>query len=258
MAVPRIFSSWIRCSLLLGNLLAPVALFVSGFRVPWILGVAAVVHGLLIYAIVAPQCAWLGPVVTRFRAQGREVWLTIDDGPSGQESSQLAQELQSRGVRATFFLKGHVLSGQPQHAAQLHACGHTLANHTHTHPASTFWWLWPTTLRRELDACNEALESVGVTACRWFRAPVGLKHVFLHRELAVRGMRLIAWNVRGLDGVRCDPEAVVRRVLKKVAPGSIVVLHEGRARSMEGILRVIEELQERGYAFVIPSDEQLI
>jgi len=37
-----------------------------------------------------------------------------------------------------------------------------------------------------------------------------------------------------------------------------VLLHEGRARSNEAILRVIDELRERGYSFVIPTDEQLV
>jgi len=43
-----------------------------------------------------------------------------------------------------------------------------------------------------------------------------------------------------------------------VSPGAILLLHEGRARSNEAILRVIDELRERGYSFVIPRDEELV
>ncbi len=255
---PTVHSRWLRRGLLVANLGAPVAVFSTGFQVWGLIAGAAVVHAALIYALTAPRCGWLGPVVTRFRATGKEVWLTIDDGPAGAQSGSLAEELQRRGVRATFFVKGRNLDAQPGHAAQCRAAGHTLANHTHTHPSSRFWWLLPAALRRELDACNEALSRAGVSVQRWFRSPVGLKHVFLHRELAARGMRLIAWSVRGRDGISSDPEAVARRVLRQVHPGAIVVLHEGKPRSVEGILRVIEELQRLGYAFVIPTDEQLI
>ncbi len=248
----------LRRGLLLANLGAPVAVFSTGFHVWGLIAGAALAHAALIYALTAPRCGWLGPVVTRFRATGKQVWLTIDDGPSGEASGGLAEELRRRGVRATFFVKGRSLDAQPGHAEQCQAAGHTLANHTHTHPASHFWWLLPAMLRRELDACDEALSRAGVTVRRWFRSPVGLKHVFLHRELAARDMRLIAWSVRGRDGLASDPETVVRRVLRQVHPGAIVVLHEGRPRSVEGILRVIEELQRIGYAFVIPTDEQLI
>jgi len=41
-------------------------------------------------------------------------------------------------------------------------------------------------------------------------------------------------------------------------PGSVDPLHEGLERSNEAILRVVDELQGRGYSFVIPGDEQLV
>jgi peptidoglycan/xylan/chitin deacetylase (PgdA/CDA1 family) len=113
-------------------------------------------------------------------------------------------------------------------------------------------------LRAEIDACNEALQRTGVAALRWFRSPVGLKNVYLHPALVQRAMRFVGWSVRGHDGVTCDPEAVARRVGAGVTPGAIVLLHEGRPRSNEAILRVIDELRARGYAFVIPGDDQLV
>jgi peptidoglycan/xylan/chitin deacetylase (PgdA/CDA1 family) len=54
------------------------------------------------------------------------------------------------------------------------------------------------------------------------------------------------------------PEEVARRVRERVSPGAIVLLHEGRDRSNETILRVVDELRADGYTFVIPADEQLI
>ena len=71
-------------------------------------------------------------------------------------------------------------------------------------------------------------------------------------------MRLIAWSIRGRDGLECKPEAVARRVGAGISPGAIILLHEGRERSNEAILRVVDELQERGFSFVIPGDDQLI
>ncbi len=250
--------SWIRLCLLTANFAAPLILFGTHFRYPWLIAAALVVHACFFYAIVAPSCGWFGPVATRFRPQGSEVWLTIDDGPDGEASLRLSEEMVQRGVRATFFVKGENLRRQPQIGRELIAAGHSLANHTQTHPAHLFWWLRAARLRAEIDACNEALCSAGVAAIRWFRSPVGLKNIFLHPTLAQRGMRLVGWSVRGKDGVTCDPAAVARRVGRQVSPGAIILLHEGRARSNEAILRVIDELRERGFSFVIPADEQLV
>jgi len=64
-------------------------------------------------------------------------------------------------------------------------------------------------------------------------------------------MRLIGWTVRGLDTIGGD---VAGRVLRGVRPGAIVVLHQGRPKSVETIERVVDALQREGYEFVIPED----
>jgi peptidoglycan/xylan/chitin deacetylase (PgdA/CDA1 family) len=249
---------WTRKCLLGANLAAPVALLATRFQQPAVILFAVAAHAAFAYAIMRPQCAWFGPVVTRFTPRGREVWLTIDDGPAAEASEALAEAMQRRGVRATFFTKGCNLRVQPATAQRMLAAGHSLANHTETHPAAWFWWLRPSRLRREIDACNAALRAVGAESVRWFRSPVGLKHARLHPALERRDMRLIAWSVRGGDGINCEPAAVAQRVAERVQPGAIVLLHEGRPRSNEAILRVIDALQERGFSFVIPDDAQLV
>jgi peptidoglycan/xylan/chitin deacetylase (PgdA/CDA1 family) len=258
--VPEITApkSWIRPYLLTANPVAAMVGIGTQFRYPWLVAIQLTLHACLFYAIVAPSCGWLVRVVTRFRAKGNEVWLTIDDGPAGEDSLRLAEEMSRRGVQATFFVKGKNLARQPEVGRALVAAGHSLANHTQTHPAPYFWSLDPHRLRAEVEACNEALRDVGVTVRRWFRSPVGLKNLFLEPALVRSGMRFVGWSVRGKDGVTCDPEAVARRVGEKVSPGAIVLLHEGRARSNEAILRVIDELRDRGYSFVIPGDEELV
>jgi peptidoglycan/xylan/chitin deacetylase (PgdA/CDA1 family) len=256
--MPAPVSAWCVRKLLLGaNLAAPPALFATGFQNPWIIGAAALAHTAFASAIVRPGCGWFGPVVTRFRPGGKEVWLTIDDGPAGAATDALSAELSRRGARATFFVKGRNLAADPAIARRLMDAGHTLANHTDTHPSASFWRLRPSRLRAEIDACNTALRDAGVPETRWFRAPVGLKHTRLHSALAERGMRLIAWNLRSGDGIACDPETVARRVASRASPGSIILLHEGRPRSNETILRVVDTLRACGFGFVIPADDAL-
>jgi peptidoglycan/xylan/chitin deacetylase (PgdA/CDA1 family) len=250
--------SWIRPLFLAANPLAAGLVLVTRFRYPWLIGVELLLHALLFYAIVSPSCGLLIGVATRFRSKGSEIWLTIDDGPDGESSLRLAEEMSRRGVAATFFVKGENLARQPEIGRAMMAAGHSLANHTQTHPAALFWWLNPWQLRAEVEACNEVLRSAGVMVRRWFRSPVGLKNIFLEPVLRRCGMRFVGWSVRGGDGVQCDPVAVARRVGERVSPGAIVLLHEGRVRSNEAILRVVDELLARGFSFVIPGDEELI
>jgi peptidoglycan/xylan/chitin deacetylase (PgdA/CDA1 family) len=257
--MPRAALEWcVRKGLLGANLAAPPALFATGFQNPWIIGAATLAHAAFASAIVRPGCGWFGPVVTRFRPNGNDVWLTIDDGPAGAATDELSMELSRRNVRATFFVKGRNLAAQPAIARRLMDAGHTLANHTDTHPSASFWRLRPSRLRAEIDACNTVLRNAGVPETRWFRAPVGLKHTRLHPILTQRGMRLIAWSIRSGDGISCDPQAVARRVASRAKPGSIILLHERRPRSNEAILRVVDELQRQKYGFTIPADGVLM
>lgn len=199
-------------------LVAPLTLLVE-----WRVGIAVIVasHLLIVYATLVPNCQGLGPVITCFETDKKEVWLTIDDGPAA-DTEEIKAMLARRNVCATFFEIGK--------------------NHSMTHPAATWWCLGPRRLAREIG--NE----------RWFRAPVGMKNPFVHPILARRGMRLIGWTVRGLDTIGGD---VVGRVMRGVRPGAIVVLHQGRAKSLATIERVVGALQAEGYEFVIPDDGRL-
>ena len=203
-----------------------------------------VIPGLLVYGTLVPNAQLLGPVITCFEPEGNEVWLTIDDGPA----DDTMQVLDALDVKATFFVKGNLAREHPELIRAVAERGHGIANHSETHPSATFWCLGPAAIAREID---------GGVASKWFRAPVGMKNPFVHPALRRRGMRLIGWSVRGFDSVGDDVERVVRRIVPRVFPGAIVVMHQGRAISARCIARVVAELRARGYRFVIPDDARL-
>jgi peptidoglycan/xylan/chitin deacetylase (PgdA/CDA1 family) len=70
-------------------------------------------------------------------------------------------------------------------------------------------------------------------------------------------MPLIGWTARGFDAVGSDVDRIVARLLPRLAPGAIIVLHQGREHSLRVIERAIAAIRERGYAFVVPGDAAL-
>lgn len=216
------------------------------------IGVLALSHALLLYPTLRPNVQWLGPVITHFATSRNEAWLTIDDGPT-DDTHAILDLFDAHGVKATFFVKGVLAQSHPDRIQEILRRGHTVANHSHTHPSGTFWCALPGRIGSEIDDCNRALRTVP----RWFRAPVGMKNPFVHPALAKRGMRLIGWTARGFDAVIADPQEILRRILPHLRPGAIIVLHQGREHSLRVLESVILAVQERGYAFVIPEDEQL-
>ena len=236
------------------------AFLVLAFPLGWLLftalGIMALSHALVLWPTLRPNSQWLGPVITHFEANANEVCLTIDDGPT-DDTAAVLDALDARSVKATFFVKGALAAQRPDIVRMMLARGHTVANHSQTHPSGTFWCLPPGAIASQIDACNAALESITGERPQLFRAPVGMKNPFVHPLLAQRGMTLVGWSVRGFDSFGDDVERVVRRIVPRVGSGSIIVMHQGRAFSAACITRVVDELRDRGYSFVIPPLDRL-
>ena len=228
---------------------APVLLVVLCVRGLPLAGLAvlALSHALLLIPTLMPNVGWLGPVLTRISSDKNEVWLTIDDGPT-DDTSALLDALESRQVKATFFVKGNLAAAHPDRVQAILEHGHTIGNHTFSHPSGSFWCLGPAAIAAEIDRC-----AATIPATPWFRAPVGMKNPFVHPALARRGLRLVGWSVRGFDATRDAEDSVSSRIVDRVRGGSIVVMHQGRPWSVRTIGRVVDELQRRGHAFVTPS-----
>jgi len=216
--------------------------------------------GVVLYHLFAPQAGGLVPSATRFVTTRREVWLTIDDGPDPEDTPRLLELLRRHRARAAFFVIGERAARYPELIAALLAEGHEVHHHTHTHPLGSFWCASAARVEAELDAGLTALHRAGARP-RYFRAPAGIKNLFLQPALDERGLRGISWSIRSGDCQAASAEKVVARVMARVAPGAIVLMHEGE--SVPGPLRVkavaqlLEKLTAAGYRCVNPPESSL-
>jgi len=215
---------------------------------------------LLAYHMFAPQAQGLVRMHLRFNTPRLEVWLTIDDGPDPEDNPRILELLAARGARATFFVIGEKAERHPVLIREIAAAGHEVAHHTHTHPLATFWCASPARVGRELDRALAVLLGCGVVPTR-YRPPAGIKNPWLAPALRARGLTGVGWSARGLERMHTDPEAVATRVLDGLAPGAILLLHEGpgipATIRVHAIRRVLERLHEQGYRCVIPLPWQL-
>jgi peptidoglycan/xylan/chitin deacetylase (PgdA/CDA1 family) len=255
---------WPRAALIGFAFVAPcLALYLARTNLLVALAPIFVSHLLLLYATLVPNCQWWGPVIRSFETAEAEVWLTIDDGPSPAHTPKILDLLDQFQARATFFVIGRRAEKYPHLITEILSRGHEIANHTYTHPSGMFWAAGPGKTFSEIDGCMEMLRSAPDRPARFFRAPAGLKNLFLHPELDRRGLLLIGWSVRGLDTVKRDPAAVANKILREIRPGAIVLLHEGHrvAKDPEFHPRclelTLEGLAALGYRCVLPRLDQL-
>ena len=214
----------------------------------------------ILTGLLVPNVGSLIPTATRFATDQREVWLTIDDGPEPATTIPMLDLLDRHGAKATFFAIGEKASAHPELVAEIRRRGHTLGNHTQTHPLAAFWLAGPRRTASEVDACDDALEHAGAALSPWFRAPAGIKTLFLRRVLARRGRVLVGWSARGRDKFSASPAAPLRRLKRNLRPGAILLIHESAAYGAARVAlltALLEHLSATGYRCVLPGRDAL-
>ncbi len=182
---------------------------------------------LLYYACSVPASQMLGPALVRGPAGGRNVVLTFDDGPAEPFTGQILDILRRYQVPATFFCCGKNVARLPDLVRRAQAEGHTLGNHTWSHPL--LYFKSRRTIEDEIDRTQEIIERVAGHAPRVFRPPYGVRWFGLFPALGARNLTDVQWSDTGYDWkARLDGAAIARRALGKLRPGAVILLHDGR------------------------------
>ena len=219
------------------------------------LGVLFFSHMLILFPTLVANCQWWGPVVTHFETTEREVWLTIDDGPDPIHTPRMLEILKRFNAAATFFVIGERAARFPAALEAIRRAGHQVANHTFSHPSGIFWCLPPARIASEIDRC--------AISTAYFRSPAGMKNFFVHPALERRQLRLIGWTARGLDTISRDPAAVAARIMRRMKPGAILLLHEGHRTVSDSdfhprcLEQTLAALTKANYRCVLPRPAQL-
>lgn len=196
---------------------------------PWALGAMGASHALALAHAFDMSSNFLGPVIARLPPESAargEVALTFDDGPDPVITPRVLDLLDAHQAQGSFFcVAGEVL----RHAAlarEIVARGHDVENHSFAH--STLLGLRGLRgMVREIGDAQHAIADVTGVLPLFFRPPFGVRTPFTEPALARLGLACVGWNLRSYDTVDMNGERVAQRVLRRIEPGSIVLLHDG-------------------------------
>jgi peptidoglycan/xylan/chitin deacetylase (PgdA/CDA1 family) len=200
-------------------------------------------HLFLVAAGTWPRSRLLGPNLTRLPAAADgAVAVTFDDGPDPEVTPRVLEMLDDAGARGSFFCIGRRAERHPEIVAEAARRGQRIENHTFRH-RHDFSFRGPRALAREVDRAQAVLERASGRRPAFFRAPAGIRNPFLDPVLHRRRLTLASWTRRGLDAVDPDPRRVLRRLLRGLAGGDVLLLHDGHAaRDRQGRPVVLEVL----------------
>jgi peptidoglycan-N-acetylglucosamine deacetylase len=175
----------------------------------------------------------------------RMVALTFDDGPSGRTPAIL-RVLAHHHAHATFFVVGRATRGMEPVLRHIASSGSELADHTYSHanllalraPGRTRQLEWTTALVHK---------ATGIQA-RFFRPPYGATGPAVNRLGRSLGLVPVLWSVDSRDWQLPGTNAIVKRVLANVGPGSIVLMHDGggdRRETLRALPAILRALAKR-------------
>lgn len=200
---------------------------------------------LLVRGSASVRASWYLRMRCRARRAGRRVALTFDDGPDPQRTPAVLDLLARQEVRATFFVVGARAEAHPELVRRMATEGHVVGNHSYTHS-----WRFPLrSLGRtveELRRTGEVLHRITGRQPRLFRPPFGVTNPTIARAVRRLGLDPVGWSIRSLDTMGQSPERVAARILRRLHPGAVILLHDRCAGSERLVGLLVEGLRSRG------------
>jgi len=193
---------------------------------------------------------WLTPnVVYRVRTDLPLVALSFDDGPHPDFTPRVLDILQRYNAKATFFLIGERALRHPELVEQIKAAGHEVGNHYYK-DGPTF----PHSDANFLSYLQQTETAIGCTKQpKLFRAPGGVAWPKQLRLARSRGYIYVLGSAYPNDPMHPPVWYIAWLIEKNLAPGTIVILHDGirdATRSIQALPQILEAGSQRGFRFV--------
>lgn len=184
----------------------------------------------------------------------KKIALTFDDGPNLMTLLVL-DVLKKHNAKATFFCIGKNIEARPDILKRTIEEGHTVGNHSYGH-SPFFDFYRKNIVIAEIEKTDTLIESVLGKKPKLFRPPYGVTNPSIRRALAVTGHKTIGWNIRSLDGVFKKEDFLLNRIIKRIKPGGIVLLHDTSIQTVNVLEQLLSFLQTNNYT-VVPLEELL-
>ena len=203
---------------------------------------------------VGARAVWHMP-----RSNPPTVYLTYDDGPNPATTPMLLDVLAREQAHATFFLVDRQITDRTVPlVARMFAEGHAVALHS---DSRLDLLMSPAAFARKLTTNADRIERLtGHRPIRAFRPHAGWRSGTMYAGLKRIDYRLIGWTWMRWDWNwyrQRTADATVARVMGRIEPGDIVVMHDGNVynpgedqrHTVEATARLIPLLRAKGYTF---------
>jgi len=248
-----------------GEQVGLVSFLIAGFMLFFDLKLFAIpLAGFILLCIVAPFFPRFGfylPIISRGTTGKSAVALTFDDGPDPMSTPQLLELLLKYQIKATFFVTGKKAAEHPKLIEEILLHGHSIGNHSYVHNNLVMFKSCES-IAEDIEATQNVLDRFGVMALA-FRPPVGITGPRLRSALKKSDKFIVNFSCRAFDGGNRWIKGLSKKILKRIRPGDIVLLHDVRPHQptllaywLNEIEFIISGIKGKGLA-VLPLAEMI-
>ena len=206
-----------------------------------------------------PRCGFYLPVISRGTSGKKAVAITFDDGPDPLTTPLLLNLLERYRTKATFFITGEKAARHPQLVKQLLNRGHLVGNHSHNHSYRMIFKSGPSIVEN-IMAAQKVFSDFGISPLA-YRPPAGLMSPGLRSALLQTGLYAVNFSRRPLDGGNRRISNIAGKILDRLRPDDIVLLHDLRPPD-EGLIPawlneielLLKGIDQKGFT-VLPLSE---
>ena len=192
-----------------------------------------------------------GPIaIAGTRTEQKVVALTFDHSWGNKFTPSILNTLKENNIQVTFFIMGPWAVKYPDVAKRMVTDGHEIASHGYRHEnygdRSAEW------VREDIQKAQEQIKEVTGVEPKLLRPPNG--H-YSQQSLKITdelGYKTIIWNIDSLDWKNPGKDVIIERVMKRLKPGAIILLHASDTPiyTAEALPILLERIKAEGYQIV--------
>ena len=180
--------------------------------------------------------------------------LTFDISWGTKVPGPVLDTLKKHNVKSTFFISGPWAVKHPEFPKRIVAEGHEIASHGEEHV--NFSEYPKETVKKNILTAHEKIKKVTGVEPTLIRTPNGDWNDMVLTTAEELNYKVIQWSTDSLDWKKPGVQAITDRVLKKIEPGDIILMHASDTclQTPDALPQVLAGLKQQGYQLVTVSE----
>jgi peptidoglycan-N-acetylmuramic acid deacetylase len=184
--------------------------------------------------------------------QDMTIYLTFDCGYENGNTAAILDVLQAHDAPAAFFVVGNYLETAPDLVRRMAAEGHTVGNHTWSHPDMS-GISDQAAFSAQLEQVRDAYRDItGEEMECYYRPPQGIYSQENLEMAQSLGYKTVFWSLAYVDWLQDDQpdeDAALEKLTARIHPGAVVLLHNTSSTNAKILDRLLTRWEEMGYKF---------